>query len=74
MPRSNKKMIAAIPQDLLSNSSSTAVRVRRITRDRIYKYGKFQETFDQVLNRILDDYEGCRSTLVSTTTKKGLKK
>lgn len=37
---------------------SHIIRLKDETIDRIAKHGKFQDTFDSVINRILDGYEG----------------
>lgn len=37
--------------------TSTGIRIKRTTRDRLKKIGKFGEDYDDVINRVLDDYE-----------------
>jgi hypothetical protein len=35
----------------------TSLKVRKATRDRLAKFGNKSETFDQVINRLMDSYE-----------------
>lgn len=36
----------------------TTIRVSNETRDRLSKHGNITDNFDEVINRILDKYEG----------------
>lgn len=38
--------------------SSTGIRISRKNRDRLKNIGKFGEDYDDVIKRLLDDYEG----------------
>ncbi|KXA90926.1 hypothetical protein AKJ64_05110 [candidate division MSBL1 archaeon SCGC-AAA259E17] len=42
----------AMPED------TTTIRVRRDTKERLEKHGRMNESFDELLNRILDELEG----------------
>lgn len=35
----------------------TTIRVKKSTKKRMEKHGRMGETFDQLLNRILDEFE-----------------
>lgn len=49
------KFMQKIPSD--ENMSSTNVRIDVKTRDRIARHGKYGDSMDTILNRILDFYE-----------------
>ncbi len=36
---------------------STTIKVTKSTRDRLLRYGKMGDTYEEVLSRILDEYE-----------------
>lgn len=36
---------------------STTIKVRKVTRDRICKLGNMNDSFDEVLNKLVDNYE-----------------
>jgi len=42
-------------------AATTYIRVSEETKERLKKYGKFGETYDQVLRKILDEYEKLKS-------------
>jgi hypothetical protein len=35
----------------------TSLKIRKATRDRLAKFGNKTETFDQIINRLVDFYE-----------------
>jgi len=40
---------------------STTIKVTKSTRDRLLLYGKMGDTYEEVLSRILDEYEEMKS-------------
>lgn len=38
-------------------SDVTSIRVRRETKERLEKHGRMNESFDELINRILDEVE-----------------
>lgn len=44
-------------------SGDTSIRLKRKTRSRLDAYGMRGETFDQIVNRLLDELEAARAEL-----------
>jgi len=40
------------------NEGYTSIRIKWKTKDRVIKYGKFEDNIDDVINRVLDKAEG----------------
>jgi hypothetical protein len=45
----------------------TSIKLKPSTRDRLAEFGKKTETFDEIVNRLLNEIETCRKSTVPPT-------
>jgi hypothetical protein len=51
-------IMTTIIQELMADSDRTTIQIRKRTRDRLDSMGKRRESYDLILNRLMDIIEG----------------